>query len=83
MDLREWEGVLRVNENHWLELKVLRMPLVWRFIPGIPGTCCVSLYLEKRKLNLKVCKAILDLAYIESVEVWAPQTRPEKGKPHW
>ena len=26
MDLGEWEGVLRVNENHWLEFKVLQMP---------------------------------------------------------
>lgn len=26
MNLGEWEGVTMVNENHWLEFKVLRMP---------------------------------------------------------
>jgi hypothetical protein len=26
VDLGEWEGAVRVNENHWLELKVLSMP---------------------------------------------------------
>lgn len=26
MDFEEWERVLGVNENHWLEFKVLQMP---------------------------------------------------------
>jgi len=28
MDLGEWEGVFRVNGNHWLEFKVLWIPLL-------------------------------------------------------
>lgn len=26
MNSGRWEGVFRVSEDHWLELKVLRMP---------------------------------------------------------
>ena len=29
MDLREWEGVFRVNENHWLEFKILQIPYLY------------------------------------------------------
>jgi hypothetical protein len=53
MNLREWEGVFRVNENLWLEfISSENTSFAWRGIPGILNTCSAACPQERRKLKL-------------------------------